>query len=302
METNLNVATVLFGFNRPELIDRRLTELQSIKPKHLLVAIDYFDATTTQAFRELADKYIATWPTNSEIKFKFQTSNLGLARHIPDTISNLLLDFENVIVIEDDIKISPIAFENFIFGLNYIQSRDEYASVGAFSPLVQKSRKFAFNYFRKSIYFSCWGWATNRKSWIKYEQSIKFEKIEEELRYSKSWKELSKLQKKVWIDRFKKISSYPDHTWDIQMQYVTFKHDLSHLIPIFRFADNEGFADSRSTHTKGARPRWMFSVEPSKARICNVLRFGLIVRILEIIDSETMIGDRKTLRFLSKLR
>lgn len=301
METNLDVATVLFGFNRPELIDRRLTELQSIKPNHLLVAIDYLDESTTQSFRELADKYIKTWPSNSLIEFKFQTSNLGLARHIPETISNLLHDFENIIVIEDDIKISPIAFENFIFGLNYIQFRDEYASVGAFSPLVQRSGKFAFNSFRKSIYFSCWGWATNRKSWIKYEQSIKFETIEEELKYSKSWKDLSKFQKKVWLSRFKKISRHPNHTWDIQMQYVTFKHDLRHLIPIFRFADNEGFADSRSTHTKGKRPRWMISAEPSNARIRHVIRFGLIVKILEFIESETMIGDRKTLRILSKL-
>lgn len=286
---------ILFGWNRPELIAKRLQEMFVIAPKHLFVSIDFYDSETTHVFRRISDQYIREWPPGSNIKFIFHKENLGLVRNVTETIADQFLKYKNVIVIEDDVSVSRVFLDNLYLGLSHLENSREFLSVGSFSPLKLPKGIRTGNYFRSSRYFSCWGWATNRESWSIYDSNIKSENFADGLKNSRTWNELSDFQKKVWISRFERVAMNPYHTWDIQVQYASFKYEKKHLLPLFRFSENEGFSDSRSTHTTEKRPWWMGKPNFSENPIKGLVSSSLINMLFDSIDSETLIGDRQYL-------
>jgi hypothetical protein len=96
--------------------------------------------------------------------------NYGLAKNITQGISHVLLQFDKVIVLEDDIVTSPF----FIEYMN--ESLDRYASCknvwhvsGWNYPINSESMPDAFLWRG----MNCWGWATWRDRWSHFEKQPK---------------------------------------------------------------------------------------------------------------------------------
>lgn len=185
------------------------------------------------------------------------TVNLGLARHITMTITMLLQTFESIIVLEDDVSINQSAIDTFDVGLKYMRPYQHIASIGGYSPLCIPLFFQRLNFLRKSKYFSCWGWATNRTVWNKYRLDISDVDLAESLRGSNTWAHLNDFQKRTWIGRFRKNQSVNPHTWDFQFQYMCFLYSTENLLPLGRITENFGFMDERSAHTNNSRPWWL---------------------------------------------
>lgn len=289
--TQDEIVVVLFGFNRPEKIVDRLKELELQPPINLLVSIDFHSANLSLEFEEILSGFAQKWPRNCGFKYVIHQKNHGLSSHITRTISENLVKYKAIIVIEDDISIG----KGFINYMSQALSRQDfsqkYASVGGYSPISFPKVFERANRSRKSRYFLCWGWGTTRENWDNYRLDLSGIDFVRELTNSDPWKELSKSQQVTWLGRFRKASISPFHTWDIQFQYMSFLLGKRNLLPIARIVENDGYSDTRSSHTKSSRPRWMgrsrkSELEPSQKTISRPIDL-----LFSFYESMTISGD-----------
>ena len=227
-----------------------------------------------------------------QIEANFESENRGLTRHITSAISRILEVEEAVIVLEDDISISSYSYETFNAGYLLSKGMRTTGVVSGFSPLVQPGR-YRKNIWRKSNYFSVWGWVATRQNWSNYTFDISKMDISIELANSHSWKKLSNFQRSVWLSRFNRAKADPLLTWDIQMQYFSFRHDYMNLVPLFRVVENLGFNDPRAAHTKSKKPRWFRNADPRNAVLPAAKLDSRVDYFGNFIDSMTLAGDSR---------
>jgi hypothetical protein len=249
-----NVAILLIGYNRPEFLRRRISEISESKLENLLISIDGGVKSKTTEMEETKKFAQRKFSNLKYFEITHHENNLGLGKHLSDSISLVLGKFEYIIVIEDDIKISNRFISNMINGLTLQQELGISGIVSGFSPLYLKH--FA-NRWRVSIYPYVWGWACSRELWLKYQHNLSGINLEDQLNSSKTWNNFSSEQKNKWLNLFRKAQADPFDTWAIQLSFWSFCNDFKNLTPIFSLVGNEGFNDVRSVHTKGKKPKFV---------------------------------------------
>jgi hypothetical protein len=276
---------LLLGYNRPEYIKTRLIEIISWDPPRIYISIDGpKNKNDSQAHKDIND-FLFNYKDDKKITIYFNGKNLGLSHNITGAITNIFKIEHSLIIVEDDIEI----FENAYLSMSKILNNpnlNKFAIVSGFSsvPAPPKIlRKFLLNKFRVATYTSMWGWGITKEIWNLYELDIS--KLDRKFLVSKSklWNKLSLRQKNIWLQRFEKVSNDPKKTWDFQMQFMCFRHDLANLSPIFRAVDNVGFADIRSTNTKYRKPKFYFG-KTDYRQIEGVIWGGLIPKITDFTD------------------
>lgn len=237
----------------------------------------------------------------SRITLWQQSQNLGLSRHIKSAIDKSLELEEQVVVLEDDIRIGNKFISELDTANRKLNSAQKFATVGGFSgfPIVGNIAK---NYWRKSNYFSAWGWMAGRETWAKYQLILPDGDFNDHFSESQSWRYLTSIQQDTWIRRFEKVRTNPELTWDYQMQYMTFKYDLQHLLPLFRICENVGFDDVRSTNTRNKKPKWMQSTVLYERDFSTDDIPEYFNRILGSVDSFTISGDSALRKQINRLR
>lgn len=277
---------LVVGFNRPEFVERRIKELGPNPPLPVHISIDGGISS------ELRNSYahIEKELDKEFFKIDYKNTNLGLVKHVTGAISTLLDSYKYVIVVEDDVQIS-VSFICTVAKNLKENENPRIATWGGYSPIFAIRALKRLNRWRETHYFSAWGWGISREHWSYYSTKIDFELLDQELMNSKTWGHLSSFQKRVWKSRFRKVSNNPNLTWDYQMQYMTFKYDFLHKLPIMRLTENQGFDDIRSTNTKSHRPRWMGKSGIASMPMKKKSVWGALNPILVFLDSLTISGD-----------
>lgn len=257
-QNNSDIPILLIGFNRPHLIAKRLNELSAFPNLTLIISIDGgagkdIEIEMNRILQQL-DKYKII---DSNVQIIQHSHNMGCAEHVTKAIGNVLEKHQSVIVIEDDISVSKNFYNNMVNGMFAVENRTDIATIGGYSAIDIFSIFKVQNKFRETKYFNPWGWGIRNEIWKLYKLDISDGPLEEQLNDSYSWKSLSEKQRIYWIKLFKKVEKNPQLTWDIQMQFMCFKHELKNLLPLKSLIINEGFGDSTSTHTTTPKPWWM---------------------------------------------
>ncbi|CAN1484207.1 hypothetical protein MCERE3_00028 [Candidatus Nanopelagicaceae bacterium] len=284
------VAILLLGYNRPEFIRRRMQELGEFKPHKLIISID--GGCGPDALKEFKEIQAQVLRSSQNMEFILHGENLGLVRHITGAITKTLESHEYVIVVEDDVCLAENYVENILKSIT-LNLGFRVATFGGFSPVPGLKNARRLNSWRRTKYFSAWGWCVGRDIWSLYSHEIDEQELIDGLKNSKKWNSLSEYQKATWIYRFEKIIANPLLTWDYQMQFLSFKMDFEHVLPIFRISDNEGFSDTRSTNTKATRPRWMGTGTSVSNSPIRRLSLKTISWLMERLDSLTIAGDSR---------
>lgn len=115
---------------------------------------------------ELVRDYIRTIGGFSAVTVIEQSWNLGLAESIIDGVTDLTKEFGRVIVIEDDLVVSPFFLQFMNDGLNVYADDERVASVQGYMFPVGKSLPETF--FLKDP--GCWGWGTWERAWRLFEK------------------------------------------------------------------------------------------------------------------------------------
>ena len=157
----------LFAYRRPIHLLRTLEALRAnpeASQTELFVfcdgAKDASAAAGVDAVRKLLRGELGFAATHIVVR----NSNYGLARNITEGVSEVLRCRETVIVVEDDIIVSPLFLRFMNEALNYYRDSPTVGSISGYCyPMTDPVPE---TYFVRGA--DCWGWATWRDRWSVY--------------------------------------------------------------------------------------------------------------------------------------
>jgi GT2 family glycosyltransferase len=162
----------LFVYNRPEHTRRTLNYL-----KNNLLADEsrlyiFSDAPKTDGDIAKVDEVRALIKDAEgfkSVKVIERKTNLGLANSIIAGVTQLVNEYEKVIVFEDDLLSSPYTLTYFNEGLDRYASTDKVMHIGAYMyPLTGNLLPQTF-FYRAA---TSWGWATWARAWKNFEPDV----------------------------------------------------------------------------------------------------------------------------------
>ena len=106
-------------------------------------------------------RYIRTITGFKSIHIIEREKNWGLANSLIAGITDVINQYGKVIVVEDDLILSPYFLKFMNDGLNKYADDERVSSIGAFLNPIDCEAPQTF-FLR---YFSCWGWATWQRAW-----------------------------------------------------------------------------------------------------------------------------------------
>jgi hypothetical protein len=114
--------------------------------------------------------------------FVEQENNIGLANSIINGISLVTKKHDRVIVLEDDLFLSPTAINYFNVALQRYQDEERVMHISGYMYPVKSELPKTF-FYREA---TCWSWATWKRAWGKFEpdgKKIKRYLVERNLEY-----------------------------------------------------------------------------------------------------------------------
>jgi hypothetical protein len=272
-----DICVLLIGYNRPELLQKRIIELQNSLVSNIYISIDGGVESSTSEMEEvktLAKNILH----NKKLILNHQEHNSGLVLHITNEISKVLNLHKYVIVIEDDIKISKNFIINMVLGLSKLEELGLRGIVSGYSPLFRDTLS---NKWRKTHICNVWGWACSHDVWKVYNYDLSAIEVENRLLESKTWKKLNRYQKKFWLYKFKAVQKNPLYTWDYQFIFHSFINNYINLAPVFSIVGNEGFKDMRAVHSKGEKPSNINNFKLNTGAINSVSKLSKLYSMID---------------------
>ena len=106
-------------------------------------------------------RYIHTVTGFKSVHIVEREDNWGLANSLIAGITEVINRYGKVIVVEDDLILSPFFLQYMNDALEKYKDEDQIGAITAYCPIVD--RKLPETFFLR--YFHCWGWATWKRGW-----------------------------------------------------------------------------------------------------------------------------------------
>ncbi len=154
----------LFTYNRADHTQRAVESLlknAEAKFSDLFIFSDGPKAPEKKAGVEENRKYIHTISGFKSISIVEREKNWGLANSLIAGITEVINKYGKVIVVEDDLILSPYFLQFMNEGLEKYKDDDRVGTITGFVPPIKD--KLPETFFLK--YFQCWGWATWKRAW-----------------------------------------------------------------------------------------------------------------------------------------
>jgi len=240
-------AIAVFAFNRPEHLNRMLRSL-SLNPGLDEHEIWFFiDGPRNSAEKKLTDEVQAiaqSWGHGLSKVLVSQVANRGLATSVRGGIDQVFASHDSVIVLEDDLVLSPDFLPFMTLALGRYKRTPKVATIQGYSYPLDLT--FDAAYFLRGA--GSWGWATWKDRWLQVEWDA-----------SKTWAELVS-QKKVESLDFDGTYFYSKmlrqqiageiDSWAIPFYCDCFLKDKLSLFPQRSLVMNGGM-DGSGTHEGG---------------------------------------------------
>jgi hypothetical protein len=183
-------------------------------------------------------------------------SNKGLKRSISEGVTSVVSKHGRVIVLEDDLHLSPVALEYFNTALDKYADEPRVWSISGYMYDVPELRDRTGAFFLP--FAQSWGWATWERAWRQYDPN---EFVSDQLLSSKSFRKafsangISDFARMLQLARDGRVSS-----WYIVWYYKIFREGGVSLFPPISLVSNRGF--SGGTHAGQLNP-YDFLVKPA---------------------------------------
>lgn len=240
-----NLAPIaLFAYNRPKHTRKTIQALQNndlSDKSDLFIFCDGpkndVDILKIQKVYQVIDNISGFKSVNIE---KSQT-NKGLANSIIYGVSKIVNQFGKVIVLEDDLIVSPYFLKFMNDGLEFYQNQDQIISIHGYVYPTPKTLPETF--FLKGA--DCWGWATWKRGWDLFNpdgkyllEQLKAKNLTKEFDFNKSYPYTRMLED--WVDG-------KNNSWAIRWYASAFLANKLTLYPGKSLVKNIG-NDGSGTH------------------------------------------------------
>jgi hypothetical protein len=253
----LSTPVALIIFNRPETTAAVFGEIAKARPSKLFIIADGPRSERSKDRERCATARAVTeqvdWPC--DVRRKYSETNLGCGFGPAEGIGWLFDQVEEAIILEDDCVPRP-SFFRFCEELLARYRDDERIMMigGRYSQYnVDSWSRFFDDSYAFTHHHNCWGWATWKRAWDRYDIRIK------------GWPELrdtdwlmemfdDKSVQNIWREIFDRIYSSDDDldAWDFQWSFAMWARQGLAIKPSTHLVSNIGFGE-HATHTKANR-------------------------------------------------
>lgn len=210
-----NLAPIaLFVYNRPQHTERTIKFLQENDLAGKSSLFIFSDGAKSKSEEENVAEVralIKKVDGFKSVKVFERKENAGLANSVIEGVTKLIKDYDQVIVLEDDLIISPHTLRYFNDALNRYRDEEKVMHIGAYMyPL--KAEDLPQSFFYRAA--TSWGWATWGRAWKNFEPNIdtlikQFDKkkksafsIENKMNFWKQMLEFKKGKNNSWAIRW----------------------------------------------------------------------------------------------------
>ena len=238
----------LFTYCRPVHTRRTVDSLLQNKLASESDLIVYSDAARMHEKQAAVDEvraYLATIAGFRSVTIRHRSENYGLANSIIAGVTEVLMQYESIIVLEDDMMTSPYFLTYMNEALEKYADDDRVVSIHGWVFPVTKSLPEAFFL----IGADCWGWATWRRAWNLYVPTITaYPEFCDSGQANRLFHRPAR--QKQWLDLFDEVYRGEIDTWDYQWLFTHWNHQGLSIAPQVNLVSNLGFGDD-ATHTTG---------------------------------------------------
>ena len=246
MKKNKLAPIIIFTYNRYKHFEITLKSLSKnylSKESELYI---FCDGPKNLSDKKNISRIYNLYLLNKSFKKKkiiLRKKNIGLKKNITQGVSQILKDYDSVIVLEDDMISSKYFLTYMNEGLKKFKNYSKVASIHAYMYPLKKKFKNKY-FFLKGA--DCWGWGTWKRSWKKLslnskKLSIKIEKnnLIEEFNYNNTYNYFKMLKKNIKTNR----------SWAICWYASMFLQNMYTLNPTTSLIKNIGL-DGSGTNCK----------------------------------------------------
>jgi GT2 family glycosyltransferase len=163
------IAIACFSYSRPAHLSRVLSALAlnlEASELPLIIFVDGAKTVDDEAKVALTLEVARTAHGFLSVDVRVRSTNLGLYHSLTTGISEVLIEYEAVIVVEDDIATSAYFLRYMIDGLMAYWGSPKVASIHGYLPPIRQQMPETF--FLRGA--DCWGWATWQDRWSLFRQ------------------------------------------------------------------------------------------------------------------------------------
>ena len=295
----MNAPVVLFVYNR---LDHTKNVIDSLAKNYLSEETDLFSdaAKNEKSLKDVEEvrEYIRKndWRTNfGRVTVIEAEQNKGLAKSIIGGVSKILEEYGKVIVVEDDLVLSPYFLTYMNGALEYYKEVSDVWSISGYSFPMKSLKKYPHDVFYS--YRGCsWGWATWLDRWEETDWEVKdYPKLISDKNWQKRFNRGgADLTGMLGMQMEGKINS-----WAIRWVFAQSNLDMYTVYPKNSYILNDG-CDGSGTHV-GATKEYQTDISESGS-VCKFEKLAIDKRIAREFwykYSDTL--DKKIKRNLKKI-
>lgn len=175
------------------------------------------------------------------VNYIFSKINKGLTKSITEGITDIIDRYNKVIVIEDDIELSPFFLQYMNEALSIYEDEEKVMHIGGY--MVPNKYKLPSTFFLGTP--TIWGWGTWKRAWDKIEIDARTLLSSLEKKYGPDFAfELDVKGTYNYSKQLKDIASGKLDTWDIQWAASIYLNEGLCLHPNVSLTRNNGFDGS----------------------------------------------------------
>jgi hypothetical protein len=234
MEKTYQPSIVVAAYNRPNSLARILRSLNNAKfinDTSLIISIDN-DYPQNLQVKEIADHFSWSYGTK---EVRYQEIHLGLRNHILQC-GDLALEYGSVIILEDDLYVSPFFYEYAVHALNYYSTDKIIAGISLYNQPIQEIVRYPFTaiYDNSDVYF------------LQFPSSLGQAWTSEQWKGFRNWydaePDLSRINMPAYIKR------WPESSWKKYFAAYVVAKNKFFVFPNYSFTTN--FNDSGTNRTR----------------------------------------------------
>lgn len=252
MHNTGEIAVAVIIFNRPDLMGGLFRQIRAYRPRRLYLIAD--GPRPDRAGEDSLCRY-TRMSAEGEIDWRCEVSrcysdrNMGCKLRIVSGLDYVFEREELAIILEDDTHPAPDFFPFVTSALEYFRSDNRVFSITGTNIM-----QFATRHRRKALlskYTHIWGWATWRRSWLKYDADVDcLDDID--FRQKMAGVLGSRRHFEFWESLLRSVRDGHVDTWDYQLQAAAWNSGGFCLTPPVNLVSNVGFRADATHTTKGS--------------------------------------------------
>lgn len=284
---------VIFAFNRPDSLANLLGDLDRDPLFRQSDKYIYVDGCRNAADEE-KQKSVVEIAKGSGAVVTVSDHNKGLGTSIISGVSDVVMRYDRVIVLEDDLRCIPGFLTYMNQALDTYEQDKRIISVCGYGLKVKRPAGYDYGDVYLSPRSSSWGWGTWLDRWQLVDWNVS------------DWERLKRDRKKQkgfnrgGSDMYGMLKGYMEgrnRSWAIRFCYSQYKHGLYSVHPFRSFVVNEGFGDNATN----CRQRW------SRFKIAKAADNEVIITPSNLLPNEFIFKRLRwyhsiPLRIISKVR